>query len=123
MELTEIVLSIVLSGLLMVIMISVYFVCKSRSRKIKIIKRAVADIELEQSDLQKPPHNYISSSLEEKTSGRYKPLKLRVETNNGRDGTTFTDLELQTSGNNQNVLSTIQLKSTSKKFTRLERVI
>ena len=120
MELTEIVLAIVFSGLLIVIMLSVYFVCKSRLRQIKIIKKAVAEFKLGQSELKESLPEYINRTIEEKTSGRYKPIKLREETYIERDSTHF---EQPAAKNNLNILSAIQIQRTSKKFSRLERVI
>jgi hypothetical protein len=89
----------------------------------KIIKRAVADLKFEQSGLKEPLPEHMKRSIEEKTSGRYKPFKLYNETYLEKDNTKPTHLEHMAASNYQDVLSTMQIKRTSKKFSRLERII
>ena len=126
MNLGEIVLSIVFSGLLIVITISLYFVVKSRLRQIKILKRAVADIKLEQSELDKSLPEYIEYkdvSIDEKTSGRYRLVKLHDEIFSKRINKDNPHIEQPVPQNNRNILSTMQIKRTSKRFSRLEKII
>ena len=118
MELAEVVLAITFSGLLLVLILSVFFFYKSKLQR-KKIKKSVADVRLEQLERKEPILEY--KSIEEKTSGRYKLVKLKDDKYNGRDNAVYSHPE-SVPGNNQNV-PVIQIKSTSKKFSRLERVI
>ena len=118
MELVEIVLAIIISGLLLVIILSVFFFYKNKLQRIKTIKKSVADVRLEQLELKGPISEH--KSIEEKTSGRYVIVKLK---SNGRDNTVYLNTESIPGNNNRNMLFASRIKSASKKFSRLERVV
>jgi hypothetical protein len=121
MELAEIVLAIIFSGLLIVIIISVFFFYKNKLQQIKTIKKSVAEVRLEKLKLKEPLPDY--KSIEEKTSGRYTPVKLKEDKHNGRDNVLHSHTEPVLGNNNRNMLFASRIKNASKRFSRLERVI
>jgi len=124
MELTEIVVAIIFSGLLIVIMLSIYFIYKNRRQRIKVNKRATADLKSEESALKETlPEDSINRSIEEITSGRYRVIKIYEGSYTKRDNTHHSFLGQPVAKNNQNLLSALLIKRTAKKFSRLKRIV
>ena len=130
MELAEVILAIIFSGLLIVTLLSVFFFYKNKLQRLKTIKMSVADIKLEPvksaepEKLTEPAESFpVIKSIEEKTFGRYKFVELNDLVSMSRDNEKLLCNEPLVSETMQNNFSQIKIKCASGKFSRLERVI
>ena len=122
MELTKIIGAIIFSGLVIVVLLSVYFIRQNRSQRIKIIKRATTGPNYNPSAQKEIlPEQSIKKSIEERISGRFKIIKLVAESFNGN--TMNEPVAVKFPDINNDLSRQAHSYPARKRFYRLEKVI